>query len=67
MGKDENATPKKVELDRLGVYYSDLIPVLIKAIQEQQQQIEAHDQMIRELGQQMEQLAQKYSMYSEKR
>lgn len=27
----------KKELDRLGVYYSDLIPVLIKAIQEQQQ------------------------------
>jgi hypothetical protein len=27
----------KKELDRLGVYYSDLIPVLIKAIQEQQE------------------------------
>ncbi|MGC1471609.1 MAG: tail fiber domain-containing protein, partial [Psychroserpens sp.] len=26
----------KKELDRLGVYYSDLVPVLIKAIQEQQ-------------------------------
>ena len=29
----------KKELDRLGVYYSDLVPVLIKAIQEQQEQI----------------------------
>jgi hypothetical protein len=25
----------KIEVDRLGVYYSDLVPVLIKAIQEQ--------------------------------
>ncbi len=31
----------KKKLDRLGVYYSDLIPVLVKAIQEQQQLIEA--------------------------
>ncbi len=31
----------KKELDRLGVYYSDLVPVLIKAIQEQQQIIES--------------------------
>jgi len=30
----------KKELDRLGVYYSDLIPVLIKAIQEQNRLIE---------------------------
>ncbi|MEM5564284.1 tail fiber domain-containing protein [Psychroserpens sp. AS72] len=37
---DENATLKKVELDRLGVYYSDLIPVLINAIKEQQKIIE---------------------------
>jgi hypothetical protein len=28
-----------VPADRLGIYYSDLIPVLVKAIQEQQQQI----------------------------
>ncbi len=34
---DENALLEKVELERLGVYYSDLIPVLIKAIQEQQE------------------------------
>ncbi len=30
----------KKELDRLGVYYSDLIPVLVKAIQDQQQIID---------------------------
>ncbi|WP_299335815.1 tail fiber domain-containing protein [uncultured Psychroserpens sp.] len=36
----ENSTLKKVELDRLGVYYSDLIPVLINAIKEQHKEIE---------------------------
>jgi hypothetical protein len=36
----KNAPLKKVELDRLGVYYSDLIPVLINAIKEQQETIE---------------------------
>ncbi|MCX7549255.1 tail fiber domain-containing protein, partial [Xanthomarina sp. F2636L] len=30
----------KKELERLGVYYSDLVPVLIKAIQEQQEIID---------------------------
>ncbi|MEP0265921.1 tail fiber domain-containing protein [Dokdonia sp.] len=38
----ENATPQKKELDRLGVYYTDLIPVLIKAIQEQQEIIQSY-------------------------
>ena len=37
---DESGTLQKKELDRLGVYYSDLIPVLIKALQEQQKIIE---------------------------
>jgi hypothetical protein len=36
----ENATLEKKALDRLGVYYTDLIPVLIKAIQEQQELIQ---------------------------
>lgn len=36
----EDGTVKKVKNERLGVYYADIIPVLIKAIQEQQQQIE---------------------------
>ena len=39
--KDEvSGTLTKKELERLGVYYSDLVPVLIKAIQEQQQIID---------------------------
>ena len=37
---EEDESKTLVELDRLGVYYSDLIPVLVKAIQEQQEQIE---------------------------
>ena len=38
---DEKTGEKQtVELDRLGVYYSDLIPVLIKGMQEQQKLIE---------------------------
>ena len=40
--KDEaTGTLTKKELDRLGVYYSDLVPVLIKAIQEQQKVIDS--------------------------
>lgn len=42
-------TPKKAE--SLGVYYSDLIPVLVKAIQEQQTQIEHLEQRIKVLEQ----------------
>ncbi|HOY07197.1 MAG TPA: tail fiber domain-containing protein [Saprospiraceae bacterium] len=42
-----NLTPKKAEA--LGVYYSDLIPVLVKAVQEQQAQIERLEQRIRDL------------------
>jgi hypothetical protein len=38
--EDENGNRIRVEADRLGVYYSDLIPVLIKAIQEQEAKIE---------------------------
>jgi hypothetical protein len=35
--KDENNNPVKVPMETLGVSYSDLIPVLIKSIQEQQE------------------------------
>lgn len=38
--ESDNPQQERVKLDRLGVYYSDLIPVLIKAIQEQQGTIE---------------------------
>jgi hypothetical protein len=38
--EDEQGNLSKVPAERLGVYYSDLIPVLIKAVQEQQAEIE---------------------------
>ncbi len=39
--REEDETLFEVDVDRLGVYYSDLIPVLIKSIQDQQAIIEA--------------------------
>ena len=51
---DEQGNRKKVASPILGVYYSDLIPVLIKSIQEQQQKI---DQQTAELEQLRAQLA----------
>jgi hypothetical protein len=39
--RDKNGSREKVPSERLGVAYDDLIPVLIKAIQEQQQEIDA--------------------------
>ena len=38
---EESGTLTKKELDRLGVYYSDLVPVLINAIKEQNKIIES--------------------------
>ena len=38
--EEDPSSYEKKSLDRLGVYYSDLIPVLIQAIQEQQEIIE---------------------------
>jgi len=37
---DEDGGKERVESPRMGVYYSDLIPVLIKSIQEQQKMID---------------------------
>lgn len=44
---NDDGTREEVPAERLGVYYSDIIPVLIKAVQEQQQQI---DQLREELA-----------------
>ena len=54
-GDNRNIT-KQVEMDRLGVYYSDLIPVLIKAIQEQQEIISNQDSKISTLTTELNQL-----------
>ncbi len=40
-GTAPDGTHAHVEAERLGVYYSDLIPVLVKAIQEQEARIDA--------------------------
>ena len=40
-GTAPDGTRAHVEAERLGVYYSDLIPVLVKAIQEQEARIDA--------------------------
>ncbi|MEP0265922.1 tail fiber domain-containing protein [Dokdonia sp.] len=63
---DEKGTLEKKQLDRLGVYYSDLIPVLIKAIQEQQKVIETQkgalgtqENLLRELASRVSQLEDK--------
>ena len=53
---DENASLEKTELDRLGVYYSDLIPVLINAIKEQQQIIDIEKSINAEQNSQLEAL-----------
>ena len=46
---DEEGTLQKKELDRLGVYYSDLIPVFIKAVQEQHKIIQKQQTKIETL------------------
>ncbi|HLT52790.1 MAG TPA: tail fiber domain-containing protein, partial [Flavobacteriaceae bacterium] len=43
---DENGNKEWVSTERLGVNYSEIIPVLVKAIQEQQEQIEVLKQKI---------------------
>jgi len=46
---EETGEKQVVELDRMGVYYSDLIPVLIKGMQEQQKEIEELKEEIEKL------------------
>jgi len=56
--KDEiSGVLTKKELDRLGVYYSDLVPVLIKAIQEQQEIIGNQNTKIEGLTSELTELA----------
>jgi len=46
---EPNGNKLVTENERLGVYYSDLTPVMIKAIQEQQQEIDSKDAKIQSL------------------
>lgn len=50
------------ELDRLGIYYSDIIPVLINAIQDQNQLIEEQGLLIKEQKGAIEDLKSKFEM-----
>jgi hypothetical protein len=52
---EETLEMERFELDRLGVYYSDLIPVLVKGMQEQQTVIEAQKA---EIGDQKEEVSE---------
>lgn len=54
----EAAEKVQVEMERMGVYYSDLIPVLIKAIQEQQALIDAQNQRMDDLESRLNRLEQ---------
>ncbi|MGH1363741.1 MAG: tail fiber domain-containing protein [Calditrichia bacterium] len=47
--EENNPTVNRVELERLGMNYSTLVPVLIKAIQEQQSKIEALEARLRKV------------------
>ncbi|WCO01744.1 tail fiber domain-containing protein [Psychroserpens ponticola] len=51
---DENGNKIKKELERMGVFYSDLIPVLIKAIQEQQKLIDTQKTELNNLSAEIE-------------
>ncbi|MDW3645705.1 MAG: tail fiber domain-containing protein [Bacteroidia bacterium] len=55
--EDESLT--KVKLDRLGVYYSDIIPVLIKATQEQQDIIKKQQELIEQMEIRLQKLENK--------
>lgn len=54
--KDADNDVTKKETDKLGIYYSDIIPVTVKAIQEQQQTIETQQKQIEDLKKKNEQL-----------
>ncbi len=43
---EETGEKSEIEAERMGVYYSDLIPVLIKGMQEQQDMIGSQEEMI---------------------
>ncbi|MEM9884557.1 MAG: tail fiber domain-containing protein [Bacteroidota bacterium] len=55
----EDAPLKKVEMERLGVYYSDIIPVLISAMQEQQDLIAEKEAAIQDLEENVQSLEER--------
>ncbi len=57
MVKEEDGTVTTKAAERLGLYYSDLIPVIIKGMQEQQDTIDSLERENDELRKVIEQLA----------
>ncbi len=57
--KDADGASAKPASDKLGIYYSDIIPVTVKAIQEQQQIIINQQKQIEELLKRVEKLEKK--------
>ncbi|MEM6343598.1 MAG: tail fiber domain-containing protein [Bacteroidota bacterium] len=53
---EETGDHEEYALDRLGVYYSDLVPVLVKAVQDQQELIEAQGEQLEILKAELEAL-----------
>ena len=53
---DEEGNYRRIKNDKLGVYYSDIIPVTVKAIQEQQEQIEDLKSEVDDLKKQIQEL-----------
>ena len=53
---DEEGNYRRIKNDKLGVYYSDIIPVTVKAIQEQQEQIEGLKSEVDDLKKQIQEL-----------
>lgn len=47
----ESGVATKVKVDKLGVYYTDIVPVLIKGMQEQQSEIESLREELKKLNQ----------------
>lgn len=53
VGNETSGQITRKEMDRYGIYYSDLIPVLIKSIQEQQQKIDTLEARLKALEEKM--------------
>ncbi|WNJ19473.1 tail fiber domain-containing protein [Pontibacter sp. G13] len=56
--QNEDGSIEEIPAERLGVFYSDLIPVLIKGVQEQQELIDTQAQQIEAQQAQIDQLIQ---------
>ena len=56
---EEPYIEEKQEVERLGVYYSDIIPVVIKALQEEDNKVEALKQKVKDQQAEIDELKNK--------